>query len=74
MTKKIRVSLMGGTGYAAAEFIRRIIRHPNAELIKIASVDHVGENVGKVHRNFGNHLPYTFENLSCEEHENSTKD
>jgi len=63
--KKIKVSLMGGTGYAAAELIKRLLMHPYVELVKIASIDHVGENIGKVHKNFGNRLNYTFENLSA---------
>lgn len=67
MTKKIRASLMGGTGYAAAELIKRLLVHPNAELVHVASIDHVGENIGKVHRNFGNRLSYVFEDLTCEQ-------
>lgn len=67
MTNKIRASIMGGTGYAAAELIRRLISHPNVELVRISSIDHIGENVGKVHKNFGDRLPYIFENLTSEE-------
>lgn len=67
MAKKIKAAIMGGTGYAAAELIRRLIIHPNVELLRISSIDHIGENVGQVHRNFGNRLPYTFQNLSTEE-------
>jgi N-acetyl-gamma-glutamyl-phosphate reductase len=55
---------MGGTGYAAAELIKRLLTHPHVELMKIGSIDHIGENVGQVHRNFRNRLPYVFENLS----------
>ena len=67
MTKKIRASIMGGTGYAAAELIKRLLSHPNVELKKIASIDHVGKNIGEVHKNFGNRLDYIFEELSPEE-------
>ncbi len=67
MTKKIRVSIMGGTGYTSAELLKRLVKHPNVEISKIASIDHIGENVGKVHRNFRRKLPYTFENLSAQE-------
>ena len=62
--KKVRVSLMGGTGYAAAELIRRAVQHPNIELVRIASIDKVGENIGMTHRNFGNRLDYIFEDLT----------
>ncbi len=67
MSKKIRASIMGGTGYAAAELIKRLVNHPNVELVKVASIDHVGKNVGEVHRNFGNRLKYTLENLTPEQ-------
>lgn len=65
--KKIKAALMGGTGYAAAELIKRLIEHPDVELVRISSIDHVGENVGQVHKNFLNRLDYTFEDLTPEE-------
>ncbi len=58
---------MGGTGYAAAELIKRLVEHPNVDLVRISSIDHVGENVGQVHRNFSNRLDYIFEDLTPEE-------
>lgn len=67
MKSKIKVALMGGTGYAAAELIRRLINHPNAELKRVSSIDHIGENVGQVHKNFRNKLPFILENISTEE-------
>ncbi len=67
MSKKIKAALMGGTGYAAAELIKRLVIHPDVELLRISSIDHVGENVGKVHRNFGNRLPFILEDLSSQE-------
>jgi N-acetyl-gamma-glutamyl-phosphate reductase len=65
--KKIKAALMGGTGYAAAELIKRLVEHPEVELVRISSIDYVGENVGQVHKNFSNRLDYTFEDLSPEE-------
>ena len=64
MSSKINVAIMGGTGYAAAELIKRLIIHPNTNLTKIASIDHVGENIGKVHKIFSNRIDMKFENLS----------
>ena len=40
MAKKIKASIMGGTGYAAAELIKRLLSHPYVELTRIASIDH----------------------------------
>ncbi|MBF0207847.1 MAG: N-acetyl-gamma-glutamyl-phosphate reductase [Oligoflexia bacterium] len=66
-TKKIRAALMGGTGYTAAELIKRLVSHPHAELVRISSIDNIGDNVGKVHKNFGDRLPFILENLNCQE-------
>ncbi|MBF0312426.1 MAG: N-acetyl-gamma-glutamyl-phosphate reductase [Oligoflexia bacterium] len=65
--KKIKASLMGGTGYAAAELIKRLLMHPHVELLRISSIEQVGENIGKVHKNFGDRLHYKLENLTAEE-------
>ena len=67
MTKKINVGIMGGTGYAAAELIKRLINHPHVKLTKISSIDHVGENIGNVHKNFGNRIKHIFEDISATE-------
>lgn len=67
MANKIKVSIMGGTGYAAAELVRRLVKHPHVEILRISSIDHVGKNIGEVHRNFGTSLPYIFEDLTSEQ-------
>ncbi len=64
MKKTINAAIMGGTGYAAAELIKRLLIHPHAKITKIASIDHVGKNIGSVHRNFGTTLPYSFQDLT----------
>ncbi len=65
--KKIKASIMGGTGYAAAELIKRLIGHPHVDLVRISSIDHVGENIGAVHKNFANRTRYIFEDLTPEQ-------
>lgn len=65
--KKIKAAIMGGTGYAAAELVRRLVKHPHVEILRISSIDHVGKNIGEVHKTFGTKLPYTFEDLTSEE-------
>ena len=67
MTIKVKAGLMGGTGYAAAELIKRLIVHPNVELKNISSIDHVGENIGQVHKNFSNRLPFTLKDMTPED-------
>src|SRR6266550_2329432 len=49
MAKRFSAAVIGGSGYGGAELIRRLLIHPDVELIRVASVDHVGEPVGAVH-------------------------
>src|SRR6266536_1727394 len=44
--KRFRAAVMGGSGYGGAELIRRLLRHPEVELVRVASVDFVGQPVG----------------------------
>lgn len=57
-----RVTLIGGTGYGGAELIRLLRWHPAVDLVRVTSIDSVGEPIEAVHRN----LPKTglvFENI-----------
>jgi LysW-gamma-L-alpha-aminoadipyl-6-phosphate/LysW-L-glutamyl-5-phosphate reductase len=58
---------MGSTGYAGAEMIRRLLRHPHVELSRVVSIDHVGEPLGAVHPNLDGQSELRFENLSAAE-------
>lgn len=58
-----RVAIIGGTGYGGAELIRLLRWHPAVDLVRVTSIDHVGEPIEAVHRN----LPRTglvFENIT----------
>src|SRR5512139_2658298 len=41
--KAYRAAVIGGSGYGGAEMIRRLLVHPDVELVRVASVDFVGE-------------------------------
>jgi N-acetyl-gamma-glutamyl-phosphate reductase len=41
--KRFRAAVIGGSGYGGAELIRRLLLHPEVELVRVASVDFVGE-------------------------------
>jgi LysW-gamma-L-alpha-aminoadipyl-6-phosphate/LysW-L-glutamyl-5-phosphate reductase len=41
--KRYRAAVVGGSGYGGAELIRRLLIHPDVELVRVASVDFVGE-------------------------------
>lgn len=61
-----RVTIIGGTGYGGAELIRLLRWHPAVELVRVTSIDQVGEPLEAVHRN----LPKTglvFENIPAGE-------
>jgi N-acetyl-gamma-glutamyl-phosphate/LysW-gamma-L-alpha-aminoadipyl-6-phosphate reductase len=62
--KRFRASVVGGSGYGGAEIIRRLLIHPEVELVRVASIDHVGEPVGAVHLPLTGRTNLRFENLS----------
>jgi N-acetyl-gamma-glutamyl-phosphate/LysW-gamma-L-alpha-aminoadipyl-6-phosphate reductase len=41
--KRFRAAVIGGSGYGGAEMIRRLLVHPEVELLRVASIDFVGE-------------------------------
>ncbi len=47
--KRFKAVVIGGTGYGGAEMIRRLLIHPDVELVRVVAVDHVGEPLGAVH-------------------------
>ncbi|MBO5778174.1 MAG: N-acetyl-gamma-glutamyl-phosphate reductase [Clostridia bacterium] len=48
---KIRVGIVGATGYAGAELVRLILTHPAAELVAISSVSFEGKKISEVYPN-----------------------
>jgi N-acetyl-gamma-glutamyl-phosphate reductase len=44
--KRFKAAVIGGSGYGGAEMIRRLLIHPDVELVRVASVDFVGEPLG----------------------------
>ena len=51
MTKRFKAAVIGGSGYGGAELIRRLLHHPHVELVRVASVDFIGEPLSAVHPN-----------------------
>ena len=46
---KIKVGIVGATGYAGAELVRLLSTHPNAEISAISSVSFEGEKLSDVY-------------------------
>jgi N-acetyl-gamma-glutamyl-phosphate reductase len=65
--KRFKASILGGSGYGAAEIIRRLLMHPEVELVRVASIDHVGEPLSAAHPNLEGVTDLRFEDLSPEE-------
>jgi len=61
---KLKAAVIGGSGYGGAELIRRLLLHPGVELVRVASVDYVGEPLSAAHPNLEGRTSLRFENLS----------
>lgn len=49
---KIKVGIVGATGYAGAELVRILLNHPNAEIAAVSSVSFEGKKLSDVYPNF----------------------
>jgi [amino group carrier protein]-6-phospho-L-2-aminoadipate/5-phospho-L-glutamate reductase len=63
MAKRFKAAIIGGSGYGGAEMARRLLLHPDVELVRVASIDHVGEPLGNVHPNLDGATELKFEDL-----------
>jgi LysW-gamma-L-alpha-aminoadipyl-6-phosphate/LysW-L-glutamyl-5-phosphate reductase len=66
MAKRFKAALVGGSGYGGGEIARRLLMHPDVELVRVASIDHVGEPLSNVHPNLEGRTSLCFEELSPE--------
>src|SRR5512144_650162 len=62
--KRYRAAVIGGSGYGGAEMIRRLLVHPDVELVRVASVDFVGEPLSAADPALEGLTPLAFENLA----------
>jgi N-acetyl-gamma-glutamyl-phosphate reductase len=65
--KRFKASILGGSGYGAAEIIRRLLVHPDVELCRVASIDYVGEPLSTAHPNLEGLIDLSFERLEPED-------
>lgn len=59
MLKKIKVAVVGASGYSGEELLRLLVRHPQCELRTITSRQYAGQPVGEVFPRFAG-LPLAF--------------
>ncbi|MFL6207910.1 MAG: N-acetyl-gamma-glutamyl-phosphate reductase [Pyrinomonadaceae bacterium] len=48
---KLKIGILGGSGYGGAELLRILLQHPQAEVALVTANEHAGKLVGEVHRN-----------------------
>ena len=54
--KKIKVSIIGATGYSGKELIKILLNHPKVELVHLVSASYVGKNITDIFPDFLNQL------------------
>jgi N-acetyl-gamma-glutamyl-phosphate reductase len=62
--KRHRAAVIGGSGYGGAELIRRLLVHPDVELVRVASIDLVGEPLSAADPAFEGLTELRFEGIS----------
>ena len=48
---KLRIGILGGSGYGGSELLRILLQHPHADVALVTANEHAGKMVGDVHRN-----------------------
>lgn len=61
--KRFKAAVIGGSGYGGAELIRRLLIHPQVELVRVASVDFVGQPLGAAHPSLTGRTALRFEDI-----------
>ncbi|MBP8717490.1 MAG: N-acetyl-gamma-glutamyl-phosphate reductase [Candidatus Atribacteria bacterium] len=64
--EKIRVSIVGATGYSGKELIRILLKHPQVELTHLVSASYVGQNIAAIFPEFKNQLDKELISLDLE--------
>ncbi len=65
--KRFKAAVIGGSGYGGGEIIRRLLLHPDVELVRVASIDFVGEPLSHAHPSLEGRTSLRFENLSAKD-------
>ena len=67
---KLKIAILGGSGYGGAELLRILLQHPHANIALVTANEHAGKAVADVHRNLHgltslefSHVPQDLESL-----------
>jgi N-acetyl-gamma-glutamyl-phosphate reductase len=55
MDKKVKVGIIGASGYSGEELVRLLLRHPNVELTALTSRQYAGQTLAQVFPQFAHH-------------------
>ena len=62
--KRYKAAVIGGSGYGGGEMIRRLLQHPQVDLVRVVAADHIGEPLGAVHLPLTGRTPLRFESMA----------
>jgi LysW-gamma-L-alpha-aminoadipyl-6-phosphate/LysW-L-glutamyl-5-phosphate reductase len=62
-----KAAIIGGSGYGAGEMLRRLLIHPEVEVVRVASIDHVGKPVWHAHPHLTGLTDLVFEDIAPRE-------
>lgn len=62
-----KATLLGGSGFAGAELLRRLLRHPEIEVVRVGAADHLGLPVAAAHPHLEGFTDLRFEELTPEQ-------
>ncbi len=65
--RKFKAAIIGGSGYGAGEMLRRLLIHPEVEVVRVASIDHVGKPVWHAHPHLTGLTDLVFEDIAPRE-------
>ena len=65
--KRTKVSIIGGSGYLAAELLRNLLSRDDVEILRVSSKDHIGKTIGQVNRSFWGLSDIVLEDISPQE-------
>jgi N-acetyl-gamma-glutamyl-phosphate reductase len=55
MDKKVKVGIVGASGYSGEELVRLLLSHPHADLVAVTSRQYAGQSLGQVFPKFAHH-------------------
>ncbi len=67
MAKRFKVAVLGGSGFAGAELLRRLLLHPDVEVVRVGAADHLGEPLSAALPHLEGRTSLKFENPSPEQ-------